>query len=123
MLTAVLTLCDHVSGCPSGDAAQSLARMRPPISPPPASHAGLAQLPPIIEVTRLSKREVQFSRRVGLTAPFVQGNKSTLGPEKRKLPAPRNHVALPQNRTFQIQHNTNSIQWSSSVPVSIAPLK
>ena len=39
MLTAVLTLCGQVSGEPSGVAYQSLARMRAPISPPPASHA------------------------------------------------------------------------------------
>src|SRR5882762_2555727 len=110
MLTAVLTLCDHVSGYPSGDADQSLARMRPPISPPPASHAGLAQLSPIIEVTRLSKREVQFSRRVGLTAPFVQGNKSALGPEKRKLPAPRNHVLF--LRTGHSRSNIIRIRFS-----------
>src|SRR2546421_633921 len=61
MLIAVLTLCDHVSGCPSGDADQSLARIRPPISPPPASHAGLLHSPPIIEVTRLRFRS-HFSR-------------------------------------------------------------
>jgi hypothetical protein len=60
MLTAVLTLCGHVSGCPSGDADQSFARIRPPISPPPASHAGLVQSSLIIDVTRLSKREAQF---------------------------------------------------------------
>jgi hypothetical protein len=60
MLTAVLTLCGHVSGCPSGDADQSLARIRPPISPPPASHAGLVQSLPIIELTPLSKREVHY---------------------------------------------------------------
>ena len=44
MLTAVLTLGDQVSGGPSGVADQSLARMRAPISPPPASHAGASAI-------------------------------------------------------------------------------
>jgi hypothetical protein len=43
MLTAVLTLCGQVSGGPSGVVDQSLARMRVPISPPPASHAQAAR--------------------------------------------------------------------------------
>jgi chromate reductase, NAD(P)H dehydrogenase (quinone) len=38
----------------------SLARSRPPISPPPASQAGLIKSRPTIDVTRVSKREVQF---------------------------------------------------------------
>lgn len=33
-----LMLCDQVSGAPSGVPAQSLARIRSPISPPPESH-------------------------------------------------------------------------------------
>src|SRR5258705_13335308 len=93
MLIAVLTLCDHVSGCPSGDADQSLARIRPPISPPPASHAGLVQSPPIIEVTRLSKWKVQF--RAEKDSPLRSSRPtSPLWVQKRKLPPPRNHVAL-----------------------------
>ena len=91
MLTAVLTLWDHLSGCPSGEADQSLARIRAPISPPPVRHAGLVQSSSIIEVTRLSKREIQF-RKVGLTAPFVQGNKSAMGLGRVKTPAPAARV-------------------------------
>ena len=80
MLTAVLTLCDHVSGCPSGDVDQSLARIRAPISPPPASHAGLVGSTLIIDNPAVKTRGT-ISRRIGLTAPFVQGNKSAMGPD------------------------------------------
>src|ERR1700720_311847 len=86
MLTAVLTLCDHVSGCPSGDVDQSLARIRAPISPPPASHVGLVGSTLIIDNPAVKTRGT-ISRRIGLTAPFVQGNKSAIQKAKYSLRA------------------------------------
>jgi hypothetical protein len=52
MLTAVLTLCDHLSGGPSGVPAQSLVRIRAPISPPRS--------------TTISVRRANRPKRLGL---------------------------------------------------------
>src|SRR5580700_2880990 len=84
MLTAILTLCGQVSGEPSGVADQSLARMRAPISPPPASQPEFSASPFLIDALPELRGRALGNTAAPCAARGREGTNDTLKRDRRR---------------------------------------